>query len=180
MTNEQIIFEQGQRLAEAGLIAYTGRQLTVETIDGHEITIKETEPIHTFNWWKEHGLKVKKGEHAIAKFLIWKHSGAKQESLQMEDGTSMDYIDHGKMFMKMSAFFKKYYAEHKEKCQARNREYYRTHRDECIASHNRRVENNREYHNAYQRKWRADNPDKAKAIADRCAAKKKAQKEAQI
>lgn len=105
MTNVQIIFAEAQRLAEAGKIAYTGREFTMTLDDGTEITVPETEDIHTFNGWKARGMKVKKGEHAVAKFVIWKHSGAKLEELPMEDGSGIQYIDKGRMFMKLSAFF---------------------------------------------------------------------------
>lgn len=102
MTNEQIIFNESQRLAEVGRIAYTGREFLMDTPDGEQITVKETEDIHTFNGWKARGMKVKKGEHAVAKFVIWKHSAPKVEDLP--DGKGQ-YIDKGKMFMKRSAFF---------------------------------------------------------------------------
>ena len=105
MTNEQIIFGQAQQLAEQGKIVYTGREFVATLDDGSEVTIKETEDIHTFAGWKERGFKVKKGEHAVAKFTIWKHSNAKLETLPMQDGSEAEYIDKGRMFMKLSAFF---------------------------------------------------------------------------
>ena len=105
MTNEQIIFNEAQKLAEAGKIAYTGREFTMVLDDGTEITVPETEDIHTFNGWKARGMKVKKGEHAVAKFVIWKHSAPKMEALPMEDGSNVEYVNKGRMFMKLSAFF---------------------------------------------------------------------------
>ena len=111
MTNAQIIFNESQKLAEAGKIGYTGREFVMQMDDGSEVTVKETEDIHTFAAWKERGYKVKKGEHAVAKFVIWKHSGPKMESLPMEDGSSVDYVDKGRMFMKMSAFFSAFQVE---------------------------------------------------------------------
>ena len=104
MTNQQIIFGEAQRLAEEGKIAYTGREFIMQTPDGEQITVKETEDIHTFNGWKARGMKVKKGEHAVAKFVIWKHSGPKVVDVPQPDG-DVAMIDRGKMFMKMSAFF---------------------------------------------------------------------------
>lgn len=105
MTNAQIIFNESQKLAEAGKIGYTGREFVMETADGQKVNIKETEAIHTFSAWKELGYKVKKGEHAVAKFVIWKYSTPKQETLMMKDGEDVSYLDKGRMFMRMSAFF---------------------------------------------------------------------------
>ena len=105
MTNEQIIFGEAQRLAEEGKIAYTGREYIMTLDDGTEITVKETEDIHTFNGWKERGMKVKKGEHAVAKFIIWKHSSRGMMEVPQKDGEVALVPDKGKMFMKLSAFF---------------------------------------------------------------------------
>ena len=71
MTNSQIIFDHSQKLAEDGVIAYTGRTIPVLLEDGTESEIKETEPIHTFAEWKKSGFMVQKGQHAVAKFAIW-------------------------------------------------------------------------------------------------------------
>lgn len=56
------------------------------------------EEIHTFQRWKALGYSVKKGEHAIAKFPVWK-MGTKKDADGEEETT-------GRMFMKTSAFFK--------------------------------------------------------------------------
>ena len=56
------------------------------------------EEIHTFQRWKALGYSVKKGEHAIAKFPVWKPSTKKDD-----DG---EETTTGRMFMKTSAFFK--------------------------------------------------------------------------
>lgn len=96
MTNADIIFTNSQRLAKEGVIKYTGREFKALDSEGKEIVIKETDPIHTFAAWKQMGFRVKKGEHAIAKFPIWKHT--ERES---EDGEKDE-----KMFMKMAHFFK--------------------------------------------------------------------------
>ena len=106
MTNEKIIFIAAQQLAKEGKIAYTGRVYKAKDEAGNEIEVKETEAIHTYNGWQERGYQVQKGEKAIAKFTIWKHSGAKEESLPMADGSEVNYIDKGRMFMKTAAFFK--------------------------------------------------------------------------
>lgn len=58
-----------------------------------KITVDET--IHTFIVWKQLGYNIKKGEHAIAKFPIWKHVTK----------TTKDGEEKSHMFMKMSCFF---------------------------------------------------------------------------
>ena len=105
MTNAEIIFAQGQALAKEGKIGYTGR--TFEAVDhaGNKITVKETEEIHTFQRWKAMGYQVQKGQKAVAKIQIWKHTGKKQESVTDSNGNEMEYVDKGHMFMKVAAFF---------------------------------------------------------------------------
>lgn len=95
MTNEQIIFEERCRLMQEGKIGTTGRSITVKTDKG-EKTFLEPEPIHTFQVWKELGYSVKKGEHAIAKFTIWKYTADKE-----------DDSEDGHCFMKTAHFFKR-------------------------------------------------------------------------
>ena len=99
MTNAQIIFEESQRLAEQGIIAYTGKTFNVETPDGQTIEVRETEPIHTYNAWKSIGFQVQKGQKAVAQFYIWKYTKKKVEDDEKDD-------EEGKMFMKKSSFFK--------------------------------------------------------------------------
>ena len=97
MTNEMIIFGESQRLANAGKIAYTGRVYEMLDAEGNAITVKETEPIHTYNVWKEMGFQVQKGQKAITKLTIWKHtSKVNEETGEQEDP---------RMFMKTAAFF---------------------------------------------------------------------------
>ena len=102
MTNAQIIFNEAQRLAEAGAIKYTGREFVMETADGEQITVKETEDIHTFNGWKERGYRVQKGQKAVARFCIWKHSPGRVKELPNGEG---EYMEKDRMFMKQSCFF---------------------------------------------------------------------------
>lgn len=105
MTNADIIFAESQRLAKAGAIKYTGREFKAVDAAGKEIIVKETEPIHTYQIWKSLGYQVQKGEKAVAKITIWKHTGPKVETLPMADGSENHYVDKGKMFMKTAAFF---------------------------------------------------------------------------
>ena len=94
MTNEMILFLKGQELAEQGIIKYTGREYKGTDPAGNPVVIKETEPIHTYNIWKSLGYQVQKGEKAVAKITIWKHT-AKEKDGEKEE----------KMFMKTSSFF---------------------------------------------------------------------------
>lgn len=96
MTNEMIIFAEKQRLAEAGILGYTGREFKGVDGDGNEVVFKETEEIHTYNIWKEMGYQVRKGEHAITRITIWKHTAKVNE----ETGEEKE-----RMFMKTAHFF---------------------------------------------------------------------------
>lgn len=98
MTNADIIYEQQKQLYNENKIKTTGRLLVVKTDDGKEIQIPEFEPIHTFLTWKELGFKIKKGEHAIAKFAIWKYTSKENEKGEETDAHC---------FLKMSNFFSK-------------------------------------------------------------------------
>lgn len=68
-----------------------------------ENKITPDEEIHTFAKWKEYGYRVKKGEHAIAKFSVWKY-GSKQVEVEDKEGNK-ETVDAGKCFMKNSCFF---------------------------------------------------------------------------
>lgn len=100
MTNEVIIFEQSQRLLRAGILKGTGEFVTatVQDADGNikEIEMEMPEPIHTYQMWKTLGFQVKKGQKAIASFVIWKHT--------VRHDTETDE-DEEHMFMKKAAFF---------------------------------------------------------------------------
>lgn len=106
MTNNDIIFAESQKLAEQGIIDYTGRTFIFEDADGNKTEVKETEPIHTFAAWKSLGYKVKKGEKAVAQFVIWKHSKPKMTELPQPDGETALVPDKGRMFMKKASFFR--------------------------------------------------------------------------
>lgn len=102
MTNAQIIAVESQKLAQEGIINFTGRTLefVLDDEDKTVITYRETEPIHTYAHWKTLGFQVKKGEKAVAQFMIWKHS---KHTKKNEDGEEKD---DSKMFLKLSSFFK--------------------------------------------------------------------------
>ena len=99
MTNTMIILLHSADLMEQGILHGTWEYITVEDKEGNEIEMEVPEPIHTFARWKAMGYKVKKGEHAIAKFPIWKMSKGKKKADDDEE-------QKGRMFLKMSHFFK--------------------------------------------------------------------------
>lgn len=103
MTNAMIIFLKSVDLMRAGVLGTTGRILTVELPDGSIKEMQEPEPIHTFACWKGMGYSVKKGEHAIAKFPIWKGS---EKVIKDEEGNETDEKKLA-MFRKEAFFFKR-------------------------------------------------------------------------
>ncbi len=102
MTNEEIIYEQRLRLMEEGVIGTTGRFFIGKDEGGNEVRMNEPEEIHTFQHWKELGYSVKKGEHAVAKFRIWKCTTKAKEKEQKE---SQKEEQNEVMFQKVAAFF---------------------------------------------------------------------------
>ena len=65
--------------------------------------ITPDQDLHTFNGWKERGFKVKRGEHAIARFSIWKHATRKTKD---DDGVEVEAVDlSGRCFLKESCWF---------------------------------------------------------------------------
>lgn len=112
MTNAMIILDESVKLMEAGVLAGTGQFMDVEDADGNKKRLEMPEPIHTFAAWKSMGYSVKKGEHAVAKFAIWKHT---TKMLDVDTGNpEMDKMNaeinaqggKSNMFMKVAAFFK--------------------------------------------------------------------------
>lgn len=102
MTNAQIIFNNRVFLMEQDIIkGIPGTSVTISDEQG-ERTVLMPEEIHTFNEWKKMGYQVQKGEHAVAKFPIWKHvSGKKQEQELDEDQEQ----EAGGRYIKKVAFF---------------------------------------------------------------------------
>ena len=96
MTNAMIILLEQVKLHEAGVLNATGKML--EMIDGTEIP--EIEPIHTYFHWKNLGYQVKRGEHAVAKFPVWKYTKGKKKDMSEEEAQAKGFC-----FMKMSSFF---------------------------------------------------------------------------
>lgn len=97
MTNEMIILMEQIRLYDEGILTGTGRKLKVTFNDGVK-EIEEIEPIHTYQYWKNHGFQVQKGEKAITQIMIWKHVINKKKNSDDEE--------EERMFMKRASFFK--------------------------------------------------------------------------
>lgn len=95
MTNYEIIKSWRTDLLAKGKIKSIG---TAEVINenGETITVEIPEQIHTYAAWKELGYQVQKGEKAVAKFPIWKHTTKTDE-----DGN----VIKTSMFRKTAAFF---------------------------------------------------------------------------
>ena len=87
MTNFEIIYEQRKKLFQEGKIGAAGADF---------------EEIHTYATWKKLGYQVKKGEHAIAKFTIWKYAEKRSRAEDDEEGREEA---QGRMFPKLSFFF---------------------------------------------------------------------------
>lgn len=98
MTNAQILFVEGQKLAEQGIIEYTGKEHKALNAAGEEVVVRETEPIHTYATWQEMGFQVQKGQKAVAKIAIWKYTAKKNEKTGEEEDAHM--------FMKVASFFR--------------------------------------------------------------------------
>jgi hypothetical protein len=121
MTNAQIIYQVEQELAENGVIKYTGRILKAVNELGEEITIKETEPIHTYKEWQNLGMQVQKGQKAVAKFQIWMWAKGKTKKLTKAEADNINSMvinadgskaqegdeveGQGHYYMKEAAFF---------------------------------------------------------------------------
>ena len=99
MTNAEIIDRAKIELFKQGILKGTGRMFEAVDKDGNPVMVPEIEQIHTFNGWKELGYKVKKGEHARARFSIWKYS---TKEVEKEDGKTES---KSAVFMKQACWF---------------------------------------------------------------------------
>lgn len=103
MTNEMIVLNAQFELMEQGKIGTTGRMLAYVNGEGNVVRVPEPEEIHTFMRWKELGFKVQKGEKAIAKIPVWKHTAKVNEETGEEE--------NARMFLKTSSFFARHQVE---------------------------------------------------------------------
>lgn len=102
MSNADIIFTHSMELANAGKIRFTDTVIGSRE-DGTPVFLPEA--IHTFAAWKSRGFSVKKGEHAVAKFAVWKYKNARTVEVEQEDGTVTEETRAARMFLQSAAFF---------------------------------------------------------------------------
>ena len=101
MTNAMIVLLEQVKLAEAGVLKYTGRTIKgINPMTGEPAEIPEIQPIHTYQTWKALGYQVKKGEKAVAKFAVWKYTTGKKKQETEEEAQ-----EKGHCFMKMAYWF---------------------------------------------------------------------------
>jgi len=109
MTNAQIIFNNSLKLLEEGRIHGNGHFITIkiEDADGSEVTksVEEPQEIHTFQTWKSLGRRVKKGQHAVASFTIWKYSSRQIGTATNTETGEEEPVNDSRCFMKLSHFF---------------------------------------------------------------------------
>ena len=101
MTNAMILMIETQKLAEEGILKYTGRTFQGMNMAGEEITVKEVEPIHTYAGWKDRGYIVKKGAKSEIKFPIWHYRRSKPKDMSEEEAQTKGYC-----YMRVAAWFK--------------------------------------------------------------------------
>ena len=104
MTNSTIILNESFRLMKAGVLSGSGRFVQIDGENGPE-TVELPEAIHTFAAWKARGYIVRKGEHAIAAFHVWKYSDRRRNESE-EGETDGERENGGRCFLKKSFFFK--------------------------------------------------------------------------
>lgn len=97
MTNEQIIFKERVSLMNRGIIGTTGRAIQVVGEDGQKRMLAEPEEIHTYAAWRSLGYQVQRGQKAVSKISIWRHTTTKAKDESEEDRENM--------FMTVAAFF---------------------------------------------------------------------------
>ena len=102
ITNAQIIFQNSLQLMEQGILKPTGRVFIQEMPDGSKVELPEPEPIHTYQTWKSLGYQVKRGQKAVAQFVIWRYVG---KQVQNEESGELETVD-GRCIHKMASFFK--------------------------------------------------------------------------
>ena len=100
MTNAGIIMAESIRLMQAGILTGSGRFVTIDGPTGPE-TVELPEEIHTFAAWKERGYIVKRGEHAIAAFPVWKYTGRRDADEETDEEPT-----RGRCFLKKAFFFR--------------------------------------------------------------------------
>ena len=102
ITNEMIITSARFALMDEGIISGSG--IIGYDPDGNKVELPEE--IHTFQKWRSMGFTVKKGEHAIASFDIWKYPTGKR-SVDEDGNETIEINPNAHCFMKKAHFFKR-------------------------------------------------------------------------
>ena len=109
MTNAQIILQNSVFLMEQGILKATKEKILFADEEGNVREVNKPEEIHTFQTWKKLGYQVKKGEHAVAKFPVWKFKASKSSKAGADDREvgEDDELEKqkGRCFMKIAFFF---------------------------------------------------------------------------
>ena len=105
MTNEEIVMRESVELMKQGVIACAG-QIDVIDENGNKSKMDIPESIHTYQEWKELGYQVKKGEHAIAKFAVWKPTKRKEVKNEDEENDNKKVEARPTFFMANASWFK--------------------------------------------------------------------------
>ena len=107
MNNVSIIALEKERLANEGLLKFTGGTVTVfDPKTEAEFEIPEVEEINTVAGWNKRGYKVKKGATCGIKFKIWTYKKGKAQEQEPEDGEQeQEQKVGGKCYMKMAYWF---------------------------------------------------------------------------
>ena len=101
MTTAEIITAHAIELKKAGIINGCGMFATINDENGNTVDFELPEAIHTFAVWKQLGFMVKRGEHAVAKFLIWKPVSRRAA----DDEDAGEDTEAGTKMIKVKAYF---------------------------------------------------------------------------
>lgn len=105
MTNHEIILRESLQLLQAGILHGSGQFVTVTDENGDEKRIELPEEIHTFAAWKSAGFSVKKGEHAVAAFPVWKYTQRRQDDDADDADGENPQQANGRMYLRKAYFF---------------------------------------------------------------------------
>lgn len=95
-------------LMEQGFLKATEETMLFSDEDGNVREVNIPEEIHTFQAWRALGYQVQKGQHAIAKFPVWKYKNASKKGAddrEVGENEEPEKKAKGRCFMKVAFFF---------------------------------------------------------------------------
>ncbi len=104
MKNSEIVLQNSVFLMEQGLLKGTGEMIMFSDENGTR-EVERPEPIHTYDEWGRLGYQVRKGEHAIAKFPIWKFKPGKKAKQEQEKEDEEEKVPSKGRYIWKTAFF---------------------------------------------------------------------------